>query len=391
MHLGRFHYVTWLISDYFESNKLLVTFDQVAAQLQAYITTPTVESSESFRSSINALLKACSKTPLGHNTPSFQHIISDTSGDKYFGSGLENSLREIFEKQSMTPAEMLVDLQKFRKQLVSYLDSITKIAEEMGSLGVEYEMLESGEFEFGTMFPKELVGKTITNIEEELEHLDRLFKALNEIMGNGSTSPTVRSISSSWWQFFLDLDYTQIAAISIAIERIVALYKSNLEIQKLKREVEKNELGTDITNLFNQKIDEKLKAGMMGVAKEVRQKFQKNTDDERCNELETQLRMELVHIAKRINQGAAYEIRAGIPEKPKDLAENLKDDPQAGIAHGEAMQTYEEKNLIAKEINDAGLRLSSAIEELSGETQLLTDYEKLTAIVQTKPIDAKNK
>ena len=117
------------------------------------------------------------------------------------------------------------------------------------------------------------------------------------------------------------------------------------------------------------------------VAKEVRQKFQKNTDDERCNELETQLRMELVHIAKRINQGAAYEIRAGIPEKPKDLAENLKDDPQAGIAHGEAMQTYEEKNLIAKEINDAGLRLSSAIEELSGETQLLTDYEKLTAIV----------
>lgn len=391
MHLGRFQYVSWLIVDYFVSNQLLANFDQVAAQLQAYIAAPTVENSKTFRGSINVLLKVCSKTPLGHNTPSFQHIISDTGGGKYFGSGLEQTLRDIFEKQSMTPAEMLVNLQKFRTQLGSYLDSITKISEEMNSLGVEYEELESDEFEFGAMFPKELVGKTIANIEEELEHLNRLFKALNEMMGNGSTSPTVRSISSSWWQFFLDLDYKQIAAITIAIERIVTLYKSNLEIQKLKRDADKIELGPEFTVLINQRIDEKLKAGMMEIAKEVRQKFQNNTDEERCNELETQLRMELVHIAKRINQGAAYEIRAGLPDKPKVLAENLKEDPQAGIEHADAMQIYEEKNKIAAEINDAGLRLSTAIEELSGETQLLTDYEKLTEIVQIKPNDIKNK
>lgn len=386
MHLGRFHYVAWLISGYFESNELLKKLDQVTTQLQGYIASSTVENSKMFRTSIDLLFKACAETPLGYNTPSFQHIIADTGGEAFFGAGLEHSLREIVEKQSMVPADMLVSLQKFRKQLGDYLNSIVKIAEEMGGLGIEYEELEADQFEFGALFPKDLVGKTIADLEGELNHLDRLFKALNEMMGNGSTSPSVRSISSSWWQFFLDLDYQQIAAISIAIERIVALYKSNLEIQKLKQDADKNGLGPEFAELIDKKIDDKLKSGMMEIAKEVRAKVQVNKDEERCNELETQLRLELVHIAKRMNQGAAYEIRAGLPVKPKDLAEGQKEDQAAVTKYTEAMQVFEEKNTIANEINSAGLRLSSAIEELSGETQLLTDYAKLTEVVQEKPI-----
>lgn len=351
MHLGRFHYVTWLARDYFESNTLLATLDQAAAQLQAYISAPTAESSKAFRSKVDLLLEACAKMPSGYNAASFKHIIADTEGEKYFGSGLERSLREIIEKQSMTPADMLVSLQKFRKSFGAYVTAITTISEELGGLGVEYEELESDQFEFGAMFPKELIGKSIIDIQGELDHLDRLFKTLNEIMGNGSTSPIVRNISSSWWQFFIELNYEQIAAITFSIERIVALYKSNLEIQKLKRDAEKNELGADIATLIEQKIDAKLKSGMMEIAENVREKFQKNEDNARCNELEIQLRMELAHIAKRINQGAAYEIRAGIPNKPKKLAEEEKEDPKAMLKYEEAMHEFEEKNNIAQEIN----------------------------------------
>lgn len=391
MHLGRFNYVTWIARNYFESNSLLETLDQAIAQLQAYISTPTAESSKAFRSKVDFLLEACAKTPTGYNAASFKHIIADTGGEKYFGSGLELSLREIIEKLSMTPADMLGSLQKFRKSFAAYITSITTISDELSELGVEYEELESDQFEFGAMFPKELIGKSIIDIQGELEHLDRLFKTLNELMGNGSTSPIVRNISSSWWQFFIELSYEQVAAITFSIERIVALYKSNLEIQKLKRDAEKNELGADLATLIEQKIDAKLRSGMVEIAEKVRLQFQKNADNARCNELEIQLRMELAHIAKRINQGAAYEIRAGIPNKPKKLAEEEKDDQKAILKHDEAMQEFERKNTIAQEVNSVGLRLADAIEEISGETQLLTDYAKLTEGLKDKPTDAKAK
>ena len=384
MHLGRFHYVAWLFKKYFESNTLLAIVDQVIAQLQAYIAAPTAENSTAFRIKVDLVLAACSKMPAGHNAASFKHIISDTGGDKYVGSGLEQSLREILEKQSMTPADMLVSLQKFRTQFGAYVAAITEIADQLDGLGVEYEELAPDEFEFGAMFPKELVGKSIVDIQGELEHLNRLFKTLNEMMGKGATSPNIRNISSSWWQFFLELDAQQIAAITFAIERVVALHKSNLEILKLKRDATNSNLGQDVVDLIDKKIQEKLKAGMVGIAKEVRAQFQNNQDVGRLNELETQLRMELVHMAQRINQGSAYEIRAGLSVKPKDLTKEESVDEQLVAKKQEAMEVYEKKVQQVQEINDAGLRLASAIEDISGETQLLTDYAKLTEAVQEK-------
>ena len=353
MHLGRFNYVTSLAKSYYENNALLATIDQVIALLQAYIATPTAETSKAFRSKIDLLLDACAKMPTGFNAASFKHIVTDTGGEKYFGNGLEDSLREILEKQSMTPADMLVNLQNYRKSIGEYVAAITTISDTLKGMGVESEKLLSDQFEFGAMFPKELTGETIADIQDELEHLDRLFKTLNELMGNGAKSPTLKNISSSWWQFFIELDYKQIAAITVALERIVALYKSNLEIQKLKRDAEKNELGADIADLITKKIETKIKSGMIEIAKEIRNKFQSNNDNGRCNELEIQLRMELVHIAKRINQGAAYEIRAGLPIKPKELAETEKANQDALAKHAEETRAFEEKRKLASDTNSA--------------------------------------
>ena len=389
MHLGRFNYVTSLIETYFEENEIVSLVDQVIAQLNAYISSQTKENSVNFRAKVGTLLQACSFTPPGYNSASFRHIVADTHGEEYIGVGLEISLKNILEEQSITPAEMMVSLKEFRKNLSAYSDSITALSSGLITLGVEYEELKPDQFEFGAMFPKELVGTSINEIQDELIRLNYLFKTLNELMGKGPTSPTVSNISSSWWQFFIELDYQQIAAISFAIERIVALYKSNLEIQKLKQDSEKNGLGEEITALINQKIEEKLKSGMQEIAKDIRKKIQQNNDNERCNELETQLRMELVHIAKRINQGAAYEIRAGLPEEPEDIEAEQDEvpDPATLAAHQEKVKAYNEKLHVAEEVNGAGQRLAEAIEEIaSGEKNLLMDYAKLTADIQVQPV-----
>ena len=62
------------------------------------------------------------------------------------------------------------------------------------------------------------------------------------------------------------------------------------------------------------------------------------------------------------------------------IAELTGDIPAVGASCKNAAE------MAAAEINDAGLRLSSAIEELSGETQLLTDYTKLSEVVQGNPV-----
>ncbi len=237
--------------------------------------------------------------------------------------------------------------------------------------------LAPAHFEFAALLPKELVGESVNDLYNELQHIDRLFRALNELMGKGAISPIVKTISSSWWQFFLDLDSTQIAATTFALERIVALYRQNLEIRMLKRELEQKDLGDDFLEIIDKKIEEKLKAGMNEIAREIREKYGANNDEARKNELETQLRMELVHIAKRINQGASYEVRAGLPEEPESLKEAEKEDPVRVAEYQQSIERYQQLVEHAKKINSAQSEMIDSLKMVSGDNALLTNYEKL--------------
>lgn len=385
MNLAKFNFVVRSLTEYYEENDILSLLEEVTSSLQAHISSASAEKIQLFRTYLEELKKAARDVPHFSNLESFKSVIRETKGEDYFGENLESSLDSIVSNQGLMPAEILLNLTEFKKELSDYIDKITTLADTFEKLNVEYDEIQFGQFEFSALLPKELIGNTVSDINKELSHLDKLFKGLNELLGYGATSPKVKTISSSWWQFFLELDGTQTAAITFAIERIVNLYKTSLEIKKLREETKTLKLDKKITDLIEKEIDKKIKEGMKKISSELRKKFQKNDDDQRANELETQIRQELILIAKRLDQGAIYEVKAGIPNMPEEPEESIDSTPQSLADFEKRKKIYQEeinkyesnmKVVYSMDIVNQGVsEISSGIK--LNDTELITNYENI--------------
>ncbi|MEQ1813462.1 MAG: hypothetical protein ABL860_03295, partial [Candidatus Nitrotoga sp.] len=276
--------------NHFRNFPLHNSLDKVIAALQAYQSAPNPNTSAAFKLALSEFDESAKVFPPEFSNKSYQQVLEDVHGKEFLGPHLSEAVRTLIAEHSLTPVDLQANLQEFRKGLGEFIDRIVLIAETLDVLEIEYEQLDGGEFEIGLHLPKDLVGNYLSDLNKEIVHFDRLFSALNELMGRGNESVIVRTVSTTWYQFFLQLDVTQIAAITFAIERIVALYKNNLEIRKLKRDTELHKNMEDVAKLIEQKIEDKLRQGMADIASQVRKEYQKNENDERVNEVEIQIK-----------------------------------------------------------------------------------------------------
>lgn len=148
----------------------------------------------------------------------------------------------------------------------------------------------------------------------------------------------------------------------------------------MKSEAEKLQLSEEIIVKIEAQVEAKVKQGMIEITKEIRANYQSNNDDARCNELEIQLRQELTVMAKRLNQGALYEIKAGLPNMPEEPVALAGS--ELGVkevkAYENEMSEYQRKLDNVRKINAVNeliVEVSNAM--IENQNILLLDYDKL--------------
>jgi hypothetical protein len=246
---------------------------------------------------------------------------------------------------------------------------LTSIENGFSALGVEYEKVDSESAELGFLLPREVVGDTLKDLTNEFGELSKLLRAVNELVGADEYDPRVLTISSSWWQVFLDLDPNQILVWVLAIERIVGLFQSNLEIKNLQQQLGDKKMPKQITDLIEKEVEKRVSTELKDLAAEIRKDYAKIEDQARLNEIETQLRQGLIYLAKRMNQGAHVEINVGIPEEPTP--------PSADAEGAEGPEAFQQTLTQAKERIEKLRDLRDRAHAASSET---------TAIGQDAPL-----
>lgn len=177
---------------------------------------------------------------------------------------------------------------------------------------------------------------------------------------------------------FFNLDAVQISAITFSIERIVALYKSGLEIRKAKIELERLD-EPEMAAKLDERIQVRIKEGISALADELRDRYKNIDDDTMLNDYTVKLKFELSHLARRIDQGARAEIRVALPSKPVEpktpdptQQDQLVDYEKQMIAYKNAMTAYGESLQAASEVASMSERLVDQFTTLQqGEPLLL--------------------
>lgn len=318
MNLGRFHAAIHVLRQEFEQDNLVKVLANLQSTLQGSISQPDPQTALAFKDSYATLVTTLQNAKSIRAYPTRQKIFEEIGAAGYIGLGLANRIATIFSENQITPANALTELQALAKQANQFFQRVKVIDDAFTELKLERDELEPGQFEIGLSLPKLVTGSDIGSLENEFHEIDFVLKTLQEVVGAGAGSLSVKTISASEWQIYLEAVPTLAAGLAFAIERIVTLYKNNLEIKKLKKELEERKLPENVLKPLQDHIETTVKNEIRKIAEELVEQYYKNDDQGRKNELKNQTSQALRYLADRIDRGATIEVHAEPPEKPTD-------------------------------------------------------------------------
>lgn len=317
MHLGRFHATIYDLNQHFENAELSQKIEHAATILDQIGGSPNDELAKKYREQIALIKKSATVTDIDLEKPYAQQIIEELKLRSLMNPDFSVSLDHISQTNSFSAPATAGKLREFAAKLRKRVDRLQAIDESFTFFEVEFERVFDHESEIGLLLPREIVGETLKDLSKEFSTFGLLFRQVNELTGAKDYDPKVRTISSSWWQFFVDLQPEQVSAWIDITKGLVELGAAILGIQKIRDEIAKQKLGDEIAKAVDAEIQTKLEAGIENIVTMLREKHDKLNDEGRINELSNGIKMGLKHMAKRMAEGGQIEIDVAIPEEPK--------------------------------------------------------------------------
>lgn len=372
MNLGRFHSAITTLSVNVENDKVIPLLAALQSALQTSISQPTEPNASAFKEQYSTLRMALENAAINTAYPTRKKIYEELGSLKVSGTGLLKRIDFVISENQITPANALIQIQKIYSEVVEYFSRLKTIDTEFTNLGIEYDALDSGQFEIGFSIPRDLTDSTLESLEKEFKEINFALKTFQEIAGDTSGSPLVSAISTSEWQVFLESFPSTAACVTIAIERVVALYKNNLEIKLIKKQLDEKKLPEAVTNPLQEYIETTVKSEIRKIGDEIVDEYFKG-DDGRKNELKTKISKALRYLADRIDRGATVEVHAEPPTDPKLEKVNDENGAPKQLTQVE-LEEYKSKKELADSINQRMISISN-ISRDDGPT-LFLDYDK---------------
>ena len=318
MHLGRFHAVIDHIETHFREAKLAEQLEDAAVALEQYTSSRAESDITDFRAKLASAIDDSESVEPTLLQPYAQQVIDELSIRDLFPPRLRVAIEEVTSTHRFDSASLSAALRKQAKLYLARIALLRQLVTSLRGLSAEYTSVEDDTAEVGLLLPREIVGETLPDLSKEFDKISNLARAVNELTGVETYDSKVATISSSWWQIFLEVPIDQVALWVVAIERIVALFKSNLEIKNLQKQLGEKSIPEEILKLISDDVEKKVTAELKKIAADIVARFGKLEDEGRKNEVETQLRHGLYYLARRMNQGAQVEINVGVPDEPED-------------------------------------------------------------------------
>lgn len=331
---------------------------------------------DEFRTKLDQLLISTDLKSNDLLQPYSQQVINELSLSDLLPPKFQIRIKDAATSSAFDSAGLATSLRKIGADVTNKINHINQLDTSLGALEVEYQIVEDDSAEIGFLLPRELVGDTLPELAKEFEKLSKLARAINELSGEDNYDPKIATISSSWWQIFLDIKPDQVLIWVLAIERIVSLFKSNLEIKHLQQQLSEKNISSKITDLISKEIEKSVTAELKQISSDIRKKFTKIEDKSRANEVEIQLGQGLFYLANRLNKGAQIEINVGIPDDPKEP--KVEDGEDANTELLASNKLLRERITKLREIRLLAQSASEQTKEIDSSSPLLIEVSSAT-------------
>lgn len=321
MNAERLHVIALAVLDDLKHTNAEALLGAIVQSLQNQINQPQQpQYQQQVVDNLRALEQALSNAPSNAFSPAWKSIIKEIAGEALLGEELKVKIQEIFQRNQITPSIALEEIRSLHTALSKFRSALEQVVTGFGYLNIGKEELKPGECEVGILIPRSLVQSKLKDFGQELSELDKVLGVFAELVTGSRPGYEIRSVSSTDFLVYLVVGAGVLRCIAEALDKLTSAYERILKIRTKRTEL-LNE-GVPHDNLKG--LEDYANNLLVNVIKETVQslleKYWKDKEDGRRNELAVELEVSLGKIAKRIDRGVNFEFRVGPIEQQENGA-----------------------------------------------------------------------
>lgn len=328
MNIERLHNLLFNLNE--ENTEL-----KINEQLQRFITVFTQNINQPSPQTADAYIKVkeefwniLSQTKSNRLSPSNLKMLKSIKGENYYGLFLKEKIENIINENISTPGKAIEQLTIFQKEALQFYNNVSLLIKTLDLVNIEYEYTDKDEYEIGILLPVYIIDNNIEKLAKELNIIDRHLKTIGELVAQDTSSPTLRVITNGSPEIDVFINaLPQIAEFfANAIEKIVIIYRGILGIREIRERMKASKFPTDLIKQVDKHEKDNINGQLEAVADDLIKIYRKKQERDREKELRNYVLEVLKYIAKRIDQGADFEVT------PPSVKEELNKDGKASDA-----------------------------------------------------------
>lgn len=267
-----------------------------------------------FRNQLRDVLTAA---PSNDFSPAWRQHLAELDLGRLLGNELLEQIETVFSRNEITPAAAAEELQPLSQEVGRLQQDLEQLTDGLAGIGIGREELAPGQFELGVLIPRGSVDNELGRLGTEFRQLRKILLPFYELATGSRPEPEVRAIASSDFSAFLAADPAVAACVAVAVERVIKLYKTILEIRTLRQGLVEQDLPEEALEPIKDFVEDRMEQGLDELADDLRDEFRAE-QDARGNELLQEIRGSLRAIANRIDDGFNFEVRHEPLPEPDD-------------------------------------------------------------------------
>jgi hypothetical protein len=286
------------------------TLGQVQSALQDVVNSPTDTNHQTrLAQSLEKLKENTKKSPSNTLGPVWRHYVDEFALGYVLPPEIERATESIIQRNQITPAVAVQEIQKLRNSIVEARSKIMALIDGLDFLGVKEPSIQPEKAAVGMLIPRPAIDDNLKEFGTEAHLLNRWLNAISEALTGHPENVLIQSVSSSDILIYVLVACAIAESFGKAVSKLLECYEKIQMIQMHRdalREigVKKNELAP-----LEGHAKELMGSCIAKVTKDIMAKS-KLTDAARKAEVETLLQKSFWNIAKRVDEGYNFDVRA---------------------------------------------------------------------------------
>ena len=298
------------LTDELNSTKIIEQLNQLASNLQYMVSQPQAPQHQQAVSTLRqSIYKILQTTKINDYSPYRREVLKGMGFDKLLGNELAERIESIFKNNVITSSIAHAEITAITTQLRNLHSSITQLVNNFNSLNIKCSILEEGKSEFSVTIPRKAISQNFSQFSEEMKELRKIVDDFNELTIGSRPEIILKTIASSEYEIILEVLPITAVCIFIALEKIINIYKSLLEIRNLQKGLKRQGVPEEKIQGIEEYESQKMTDCIDECVKDLVRKFGSKIEAGRKQELSISFTKTIAKLANRIDSGFNFDVR----------------------------------------------------------------------------------